>query len=120
MSLVTRHFIVMENNRPAETDIEVYGNDEIPEGTSITFLSKDEIVDDLVNRVLNGEEKAGIKTKTVDELNCLTISLGSFIRNTYGLWLIPHPYSNGRNSSAENHAEKISKEIIEMIQKRLA
>jgi len=40
MSLVTRHFIVMENNRPAETDIEVYGNDEIPEGTSITFLER--------------------------------------------------------------------------------
>jgi len=120
MALVTRHFIVKENGRAAEADIEVYENDEIPERATIEFLSKDEIVDDLYNRVLTGEEKAGIKTKTIKEQNCLTTSLGSFIRNTYGLWLIPHPYSNGRNSSAENHAEKISEEIIEMIQQRLA
>jgi len=120
MSIVTRHYIVKENGRATEADIEVYENDEVPDGTVINFLSKDEITDDLVNRVLNGDEKVDIKTKSVEELNCLTTSLGSFIRNTYGLWLIPHPYANGRKSSAENYAEKISKEIIEMIQQRLA
>ena len=70
-------------------------------------------------RVLTGEEKAAFKTKTVEELNCLATSLGSFIRNTYGLWLRPHPYAS-RHSSADNDVEKISLEIIEMIQKRLA
>ncbi len=119
MSLVTRHFIVKENGKPTEADIEVYSNDDVPENTNIEFLSKDEIADDLVKRVLTGEDKAGIKTKTIEELNCLTNSLGSFIRNTYGLWLSPHPYSNAKNSSSENYTEKLSKEIIEMVQKRL-
>jgi len=120
MSLVTRHFIIKKDGKPAEADIEIYSNDDVPEDVNIEFLSKEEIADDLVMRVLSGEEKAAFKTKTVKELNCLTTSLGSFIRNTYGLWLSPHPYSNARNSSAENFAEEISKEIIEMIQKRLA
>jgi len=120
MSLVTRHFIVKVEGKPSEEDIEVYTNDDVPEGTEIEFLSKEEIADDLVLRVMTGEEKVTIKTKTADELNCITTSLGSFIRNTYGLWLSPHPYSNARNSSADNFAEKLSKEIIEMIQKRLA
>ncbi len=120
MSLVMRHFIVKKDGKPAEADIEVYGNDDIPDETEINFLSKEEIADDLVDRVLSGEEKAGLKTSTPKELNCLTTSLGSFIRNTYGLWLTPHPYASARNSSAENYAEKISLEIIEMIQKRLA
>lgn len=120
MSIVTRHFIVKEDGRPTEADIDVYENDDIPDGTEINFLSKEEIAEDLVKRVLSGEEKAGIKTKTANELNCLTTSLGSFIRNTYGLWLLPHPYASTRNSSADNSAEKISLEIIEMIQQRLA
>lgn len=120
MSLVTRHFIVKKDGKPSEEDIEVYGNDDVPEGTEIEFLSKEEIADDLVMRVMDGDEKAAFKTKSAEELNCITTSLGSFIRNTYGLWLSPHPYSNARNSSADNFAEKISKEIIEMIQKRLA
>lgn len=120
MSLVTRHFIVKKNDTIVEADIEVYMNDEVPTETEIEFLSKDEIITDLCERVLDGDDKASIKTKTEDELNGLAHSLGSFIRNTYGLWLSPHPYSNARNSSAENHAEQISKEIIKQVQQRLA
>lgn len=119
MSLTTRHLIVKENDKVVEKDIEVHTNDDIPEGMEINFLSKDEIVDDLVDRVLSGEDKASVKTKSAGELNCLATSLGSFIRNTYGMWLSPHPYAS-RHSSADNDAERISLEIIEMIQKRLA
>ena len=120
MSLVTRHYIVKEDDKVVEVDIEVHGNDDIPDGTEINFLSKEEIAEDLVERVMNGDEKVALKTKTANELNRLTTSLGSFIRNTYGLWLSPHPYASTRNSSADNSAEKISLEIIEMIQQRLA
>lgn len=120
MTLVTRHLIVKENDIVVEADVEIYMNDNIPEETAINFLSKDEIVNDLYERVLSGEEKVSIKTKSADELNRLTYSLGSFIRNTYGLWLSPHPYSNSRSTSADNCAEKISIEIIKQVQKRLA
>lgn len=119
MEIKTNHFIVKENGLVVETDIEVNTNDTIPEGVVIDFLTEDEIVDDLVGRVLSGEDKHLIKTETTEQLNCLHASLGCFIRNTYGLWLSPHPYSNNGNSSAENFADKISASIIEMLKKRL-
>ena len=119
MSLTTRHLIVKENDKVVEKDIEVHMNDDIPEGVEINFLSKDEIANDLIDRVLSGEDKASVKTKSSGDLNCLSTSLGSFIRNTYGLWLSPHPYAS-RHFSADNDVEKISLEIIEMVQKRLA
>jgi len=119
MPMVTRHFIVKEGGKVVETDIEVHGNDDVPEGLVINFLSIDEIVNDLVNRVLTSKEKHNIKTEQIEELNSLHPSLGSFIRNTYGLWLMPHPYANGRKSTAENSSENISKQIIEILQKRL-
>lgn len=120
MSLVTRHFIVKEDDEPREVDIEIYENDDIPVGTEINFLSKDEIVEDLLNRVLSGEDKECVKNDSVEQLNSLNPSLGSFIRNTYGMWLSPHPYLDTRNSSAENYAEKISLEILKNIKQRLA
>lgn len=120
MSIVTRHFIVKEDGKAAEADIEVYENDDIPSGTEINFLSKEEIVEDLLDRVLNGEDKETVRKETLDELNSLHPSLGSFIRNTYGLWLSPHTYSESRNSSAENYAEKISLEILKNVKQRLA
>lgn len=114
------HLIVKENEKIVEVNIELPANDDIPEGTEIDFLSKDEIVNDLVNRVLSGEDKVNIKGKSPEDLNGLTNSLGSFIRNTYGLWLNPHPYVNSRNSSADNASENVSLEIIENVLTRLA
>lgn len=119
MSISARHLIVKEDDKIVEKDIDIDTNDDIPEGVEINFLSKDEIANDLVDRVLSGEDKASIKTQTAENQNGLSSSLGSFIRNTYGLWLMPHPYAS-RHSSADNDVEKISLEIIEMIQKRLA
>ena len=119
MAITPRHLIVKEDDNIVEQDIEIHTNDDIPEGVEINFLSKDEITNDLVDRVLSGEDKASVKTKSAGELNGLSTSLGSFIRNTYGLWLSPHPYAS-RHSSADNDVERISLEIIEMIQKRLA
>lgn len=118
--LTSRHLIVKENEKIVEADIELPTNDEIPEGTVIDFLSKDEIANDLVDRVLSGEDKVDIITKSPVELNGLSNSLGSFIRNTYGLWLNPHPYVNSRKSSADNASEKVSLEIIQHVLTRLA
>jgi len=119
MKYKTNHFIVKENGLVVETNISVNTNDTIPEELVIDFLSENEIVDDLIGRVLSGEDKHAIVSKTTEELNCINSSLGSFIRNTYGLWLSPHPYSENSNSSAENFADRISANIIDMIKQRL-
>jgi hypothetical protein len=115
----SRRLIVKENDKIVEADIEIHTNDDVPEGVEINFLSKDEIVEDLLNRVLSDEEKESIVQDTVEKLNSLHPSIGSFIRNIYGLWLKPHPYSV-RKSSEVNSAENISKDVIKMLKKRLA
>ena len=79
MSITPRHLIVKEDDKIVETDIGIHSNDDIPDGVEINFLTKDEIANDLVDRVLSGEDKASVKTETAEELNGLTTSLGSFI-----------------------------------------
>ena len=120
MVLASKHLIIKEDDKIVEANVEIHMNDDIPEGVHINFLSEDEIVEDLFDRVLSGEDKQTVKNDTIDTLNALHPSLGSFIRNTYGLWLSPHPYVNAKNSSAENYAEKISLEILKNVKQRLA
>ena len=120
MTLTSKHLIIKEDDKIVEADIEIHMNDDIPEDVHIDFLSKDEIAEDLLDRVLSGEDKQTVRNDSLDTLNALHPSLGSFIRNTYGLWLSPHPYVNTKNSSAENYAEKISLEILKNVKQRLA
>ena len=120
MAITSKHLIIKEDDKIVESDIEIYTNDDIPEDVHIDFLSKDEIAEDLLDRVLSGEDKQTVRNNSLDTLNALHPSLGSFIRNTYGLWLSPHPYANAKNSSAENYAEKISLEILKNVKQRLA
>ena len=118
-SIEPKLLIYKESGKVVEQEIGIYTNDDIPENVEIDFLTEDEIVDDLLNRVLSGEDKEQIKESSVESLNALANSVGSFIRNNYGLWLKPHPYAV-RKTSDEKSAENISKEIIEKMKKRLA
>jgi len=115
--LETETFIVKEGNDIVERDFDVYQNCEIPDGTVINFLSKDEIVEDLYSRALNESEIANIKNS--EDLNSIQETVGRFIRQKYGLWLSPHPYSNNSNIAAENFADTISLEILQRLQTRI-
>ncbi len=115
--LVTDNFIVKENGSVVIKDIEVYSNCEIPDGTIIEFLTKEEIVEDLYSRALNDTEKELVVD--AHDVNSLQETIGKFIRNEYGLWLRPHPYSNNHNLYADNFADKISLEILQQLQDRM-
>ena len=126
VNLVLTHLRLKEGDDIIEKEVEIYSNDDIPqieEGeyaiTEKEFLSIEEIVDDLLNRVLNGEEKQQIVSTDENNLKSLQETLGRFIRTTYGLWLNPHPYSNNHNMDVDNFADKISMMIIENVRKRL-
>ncbi len=114
--LETESFIIKENDKIVERDIEIHTNCDIPDETVINFLSKDEIVEDLYSR-LNDEDKKTIAE--IDDVKKLQESTGKFIRSKYGLWLNPHPYSNNNNIRAENFADNISLEILKRLQARI-
>ena len=117
-SIEPKFLIFKDDGNVVEREVDIHTNDDIPEGVEIDFLTEDEIVNDLLNRVLSGEDKHSIPNESVESLNALCNSLGSFIRNRYGLWLKPHPYAV-RKTSHERSAENISKAIIEELKKRL-
>lgn len=115
--LTIESFIVKENNEIVEKEIEVYTNCDIPDGVQINFLSKNEIVEDLYNRVLTDTDKDILKKN--NDVHSIQESIGKFIRQKYGLWLNPHPYSNNSNLSADNFADNISLEIIKRLQDKM-
>ena len=117
-SIEPKLLIFKEDGNIVEREVEIHTNDDVPEHVEIDFLTEEEIVDDLLNRVLSGEDKESVKNESVETLNALANSLGSFIRNKYGLWLNPHPYAV-RKTSDRYGAENISKAIIENLKKRL-
>ncbi len=114
--LVTDTFIVKENGKVVIKEFAVYSNCEIPDDTEIDFLSKDEIVEDLESRLNTEDKKLVIDAHDVIALQ---ETIGRYIRNEYGLWLRPHPYSNNSNLHADNFADNISLEILQMLQNRM-
>ncbi len=114
--LVTENFIVKENDEIVERDIQVYVNCDIPEGTVIEFLSKEEIIEDLCNRLSDADKDV---IAEIDDVKKLQESTGKCIRGKYGLWLNPHPYSNNNNIHTENFADNISLEILQRLQVRI-
>jgi hypothetical protein len=78
VNLVLTHLRLKEGDDIIEKEVEIYSNDDIPqieEGeyaiTEKEFLSIEEIVDDLLNRVLNGEEKQQIVSTDDNNLQVL-------------------------------------------------
>jgi len=119
MHIEPKLLIYKENGKVVEQEVDIHTNDDIPEHITIDFLTEDEIVDDLLNRVLSSEDKESVKVDSIEQLNGLANTLGSFIRNKYGLWLKPHPYAVRKTSDSKS-AENISKQIIENLKTRLA
>ena len=77
------------------------------------------ILNDLLNRIPPDSLKE-IKEMSEDDLICLHHGLGTYIRNTYGLWETPWiPVLVDGVDCAEDHPDAISQRIIEALHKKL-
>jgi hypothetical protein len=84
---------------------------------STAFLSVDEILRDMPDRISN-EDQIWIKEHKPDELISLHHSLGRWIRNTYGLWHPNNPLVI-KDDLGDGHPDGISQRIIEKFYAKL-
>lgn len=82
------------------------------------FLSADEIVTDLINR-LPGEDIDNIQKRSQEDLISLHFGFGMWIRNTYGMWHESNPHINVTDCNSDFHPDQYSFSVIEQLHKKL-
>ena len=84
------------------------------------FLKEDQIIQDILNR-LHDDVKLKIQTVKKQDLIKFHHNVGTFIRNSYGLWHKNNPINKGPSvikhgiDCSPNHPDAISMRIIEGI-----
>lgn len=111
--------IILKNNGVVE--MITFSSREEYEKSTFTpdmFLSKEEIVEDLLTR-LEQENLTYLTTCPEDDLIMLHHGFGTWIRNIYGMWLPENPYTKGEDAMADEFPDQYSFTVITMLHNHL-
>lgn len=82
-----------------------------------TFLSPNEIIDDILKNQLKSEQIKEFQAIPEDDLIMLHHGFGMWIRNHYLLWDSENPHTDGSDAQGDKFPDQVSQAIIEKMWK---